>query len=517
MTSHTTSATATSGKNLVLAAMIFAVGMTFIDQTIVSIAIPEIQADLALSQTGVQWIINAYLLALAVTFAFGGRLSDIIGHRKVVVLGVVVFTIASALNGAVPDGDAAEAWLIAFRAVQGVGAGLLLPAALALVVASFELRERGKALATFFAITGALTAVGPIAGGYLSEWTWRAIFWINVPVAVIALVLVSLARPVDTKTPAPLDVPGLVLIVLGMGAAVLGLQQSSQWGWDDPATLACIIGGLAILVVFVIFEARREHPLIRVAIFRNRAFATENVVLFLTMIAFIPLFFFASMYAQIALGDSVSEAGLYLMVFFAGFFVAAQIGGRILDNLGAKPAVVGGCALAAVGFALWANELPDLSFDSQWYYAVIAGAGMGMMLGPANTDAVNRAARVAYGEVSGITQTVRNFGASLGLAVLGTILISENRAHLEESLGRIGIPKGQADAIAHSLSQAGGGDRAGFAERSGSEAARIFDAIQHDFAQSSQTVFYVMAGVMAAAAVVALLWLQRGRQEEPVT
>ena len=152
------------------------------------------------------------------------------------------------------------------------------------------------------------------------------------------------------------------------------------------------------------------------------------------MVAFIPVFFFASMYAQIALGNSVSEAGLYLMTFFAGFAVASQFGGRMLDNAGAKAPVVLGCVVAAVGFALWGNALTDLDFNDQWYFIVIAGAGIGLMLGPANTDAINRAPRVNYGEVSGVTQTVRNYGASLGMAVLGTILISRNVANVESSL-----------------------------------------------------------------------------------
>ncbi len=517
MTATATPATSHPSKNLVLAAMIFAVGMTFIDQTIVSIAVPEIQADLGLSSTGVQWIVNSYLLALAITFAFGGRISDIFGHRRMVVVGVVIFTVASALNGAVPDGSIAEAWFIVFRAIQGVGAGIMLPAALAIVVSSFELRERGKALAVFFAITGGLTAIGPIAGGYLSEWTWRAIFWINVPIAIIALVLIAASKPENTKQPSPLDYRGLVLIVLGMGASVLGFQQASVWGWTDPVTLACIIGGLALLVVFAVVERRTEHPLINIRIFESRAFSVECLVLFLAMIAFIPLFFFASMYSQISLGNSVSEAGLYLLTFFAGFAIVSQIGGRILDNVGAKPAVVIGCAMGAVGLALWASELPDLSYDSQWYWIVLAGGGVGLMLGPANTDAINRASQHAYGEVSGVTQTVRNYGSSLGLAVLGTILITQNRLNIEESLGKVGISKQRADEIAQSLSQAGGGDRTGFGRRSGSEAGKVFDAVQLDFAQASQTVFYVMAGAMALAALVALVGLRAGRQEQLVS
>src|SRR6188472_611170 len=175
-------------SKLILAAMIFAVAMTFIDQTIVAIAIPTIQDDLSLSATGVQWIINGYLLSLSALFAFGGRLADIAGHRRMVVLGVIVFAVSSALCGATPTGSADETWLIVFRVIQGAGAAIMFPAALAIVLNAFPVSERGKYLAIFFAIAGGLTSVGPLVGGYLVEWDWRAIFWVNVPVAIIALV-----------------------------------------------------------------------------------------------------------------------------------------------------------------------------------------------------------------------------------------------------------------------------------------------------------------------------------------
>ena len=203
------------------------------------------------------------------------------------------------------------------------------------------------------------------------------------------------------------------------------------------------------------------------------------------MVAFIPVFFFASMYAQIALGNSVSEAGLYLMTFFAGFAVASQFGGRMLDNTGAKAPVVLGCVVAAVGFALWGNALTDLDFNDQWYFIVIAGAGIGLMLGPANTDAINRAPRVNYGEVSGVTQTVRNYGASLGMAVLGTILISRNVANVESSLSALGLPVSQADEIADSLTGAGGSPPSALTQAAGSKAQQVFEAIQGDFAAST--------------------------------
>jgi EmrB/QacA subfamily drug resistance transporter len=496
--------------------MIFAVSMTFIDQTIVSIAVPELQKELSLSETGVQWVVNGYLLSLSALFAFGGRIADIAGHRRMVIVGVVVFATASALCGATPTGAGAEAWLIVFRVIQGAGAAIMFPAALAIVIAAFPLQERGKAMAIFFAVTGALTSVGPLVGGFLTEIDWRAIFWVNIPVAIIALVLTAVSKPSNERAPAPLDYRGTVLIAGGMGLAVLGLQQSSQWGWGDPATWACIVAGLALLAAFVAYELRAENPLIRVRIFTDRAFAVDNVVLFLLMIPFIPLFFFASMYSQISLGYDASNAGLYLLIFFAGFATASQIGGRILDTRGARPAVVLGCAVAALGFALWANKLPDLDLDTQWPFIVLAGAGVGLILGPANTDAINRAPRTSYGEATGITQTVRNFGASLGLAVLGTILILQNKSNIESSLGEEGVPKQRADRIADAITHGGGGDSGRFAEKGGERAKELFEAVQLDFALSSRTVFYVMAGVMAVAFVVSLIAMPSGKAEDVI-
>jgi EmrB/QacA subfamily drug resistance transporter len=511
----------TGGANqkLILAAMIFAVSMTFIDQTIVAIAVPQLQQDLSLSSTGVQWIINGYLLSLSALFAFGGKLADIAGHRRMVTIGVVIFAGASGLCGATPTNDLAEPWIIFFRIVQGAGAALMFPAALAIVLGAFPLRERGRALAIFFGVAGAFTSIGPIAGGYLTEWTWRAIFWINIPVAIAALVMTAIAKPANEKHPAPLDYRGAVLISGGMGLAVLGLQQSSVWGWGSPVTWLCIAAGIALIAGFVAYELRATNPLMKIRTFTDRAFAVDNAVLFLLMIAFVPLFFFASMYAQISLGESASETGLYLLIFFAGFFVATQRGGQILDSRGARPAVVLGCLLGAIGFALWAKEMPELSVGSQWPYMVLAGVGVGLVLSPANTDAMNRVPRSRFGEATGITQTVRNFGSSLGLAVLGTVLILQNKSNLETTLGEEGIPQSQADQIANAVTESGGGSESAFAEAAGAQAEKIFSAVQYDFALASRTVFYGMAAALAIAFVVALIWMPSGKapdlDEEP--
>jgi EmrB/QacA subfamily drug resistance transporter len=497
------SITAPQSKGLVLAGMIFAVAMMFIDQTIVSIAAPNIQRELGLTATGVQWAVNAYLLSLAAFFAFGGRLADTAGHRRMVTIGILVFAAASALCGLTPTGGAAEAWLVSFRALQGFGGALMFPAALAIVVQTFALHERGRALALFFGIAGGLTAVGPALGGFLTQWTWRAIFWVNIPVAAIALVLIALARPVTEHRPARMDYRGLVLIASGVAISILGFQQSGTWGWSSPKTIACIVVGAVLLVVFVLAERSVPSPLIDVRIFRIRPFLVENLVLGVSNLVFIPVFFFVSEYAQISLGKSASAASLELLYFFLGFVAAAQIGGRMLDRSGAKRPVVLGCVLATVGFWLWAGKVTSLDSGRETAFIVLSGAGIGMMLGPASTDAVSRASRLSYGEATGITQTVRNYAASLGLAILGSLLVSQMHSRVTTSLEARGLGRGAASAEASHIAES----------RSASGGA-VPHFVRLDFAYATRSVLYAMTAIMAVAAVIAFVGLRRGVQEE---
>ncbi len=497
-----------SKRNLILAAMIVAVSMTFIDQTIVSISVPEIQRHLGLSSTGVQWVVNAYLLTLAALFAFGGRLADTAGHRRILVIGILIFGGASLMCGLTPEGSLAEAWIITFRAIQGVGGAIMFPAALAIVVQTFPLHDRGKALATFFGIAGGLTAIGPILGGILTQWTWRAIFWVNIPVAIAALILIAIAKPSTDHRPARMDYRGLALIASGVGLSVFGFQESAIWGWGSPGTVLCIAGGAALLVVFWFVELRTVSPLIDVRIFSVRPFRVQNAVLGLSMLTFVPLFFFSSEYAQISLGDSANGAGLFLLYIFIGFATAAQVGGRMLDRGGAKRPVVLGCIIGAVGFWLWSRHVTTLSLGHQVWFVILSGAGLGLMLGPATTDAVNRASRLAYGEATGITQTVRNYAAALGLAILGSLQVSQMHRHVSDSLVARGLSRGAADAQASAIAHARGG---------GTSAIPHF--IRLDFAQTTRTILLGMALAMAVAAVVALVGLRQGVQaaEAPAT
>lgn len=492
-------------QTVALAAMLFAVSMTFIDQTIVAIAAPDIIHELGLSASGMQWVVNAYLLTLAAFFAFGGRLADIVGHRRIMVVGTLVFVISSVLCGCVPSGSVAQTWLVVFRALQGFGAALMFPAALAVVVAVFPVERRGRALALFFGLSGGLTAVGPLLGGWLTDWTWRAIFWVNVPVALIALVLTAMAHIKDTPRRERLDVPGAVLVAVGMGLSVLGFQQASAWGWGSAATWGCVVGGVLVLVVFCLLELRVRDPLIRLEVFKDRAFAVDSAVLFFAMLAFVPVFFFASVYAQVSLSASPNQAALFLLYLFVGFALASQIGGRVLDKHGARPAMRLGTAIGALGFALWASKATDLSMHDQWPYVALAGAGIGLLLAPASTDAINRAIGASYGEVTGITQTIRNFAASVGLAVFGTVLTHVTTDRVTETLRSKGVPAGDARDAARGVAEAVSGQADTRGPTGGGPIARTvrdsMDAIRMDFAEANRWVFYGMALALAVAFV----------------
>jgi MFS family permease len=378
----------------------------------------------------------------------------------------------------------------------------MFPAALAIVVQTFALRERGRALALFFGIAGGLTAVGPALGGFLTQWTWRAIFWVNIPVAAIALLLIALSRPTTEYRPARMDYRGLVVLASGIAISILGFQQTGTWGWSDPKTIACIVVGAALLVLFVRLERNVESPLIDVRIFRIRPFFVQNLVLGVSNLVFVPVFFFLSEYAQISLGKSASAASLQLLYFFLGFVAAAQIGGRMLDRSGAKRPVVLGCALAAVGFWLWAGKVTSLDSGKEVSFIVLAGAGIGMMLGPSSTDAVNRAGRLSYGEATGITQTVRNYAASLGLAILGSLLVSQVHSHVTTSLEGRGVSPSVASADASHLAE------------SRSATGPIPHFVRLDFAYATRSVLHAMAAIMAVAAAIAFIGLQRGVQQE---
>jgi EmrB/QacA subfamily drug resistance transporter len=456
----------------VLWPLVPAMAMVMIDFTIVSISATTIQRDVHLTETGQEWLVTAYALATAAFVALGGRLGDILGHRRIVVIGIILFALSSMMCGLVPDTGIAETWLIVFRSIQGAAAGLLIPSATVLVLDAFPPEERGKGLAVFFIVAGLFTAIGPIAGAYLTQyWTWRAIFWINVPVALLALGELYFAKLNDIKNPARIDLLGAVLIVAGMALTVLGIQQSTVWGWGDARTLGSIILGVLILIAFVRAELRTESPLIDVrALAANRPFAVDNILTFLVFGPWLAVFFFGSVYFQVAVHQDPTEAGFSILTMFYSFFIASRVGGAWMDKFGAKRPVALGFAAGTVGMILWGSELDGLSRSATLAGMLVTGAGFGLVFSPLNADVLNRLPDSIRGQGSGITQTFRNFGSALGMAVMGTII-------------------------------AGATDLTGAAGET-------------DFLNAMKTAWYVGAGMLAAGWVICQLFMPGGAQQD---
>jgi MFS family permease len=420
-----------------------------------------------------------------------------------VIVGVIGFAVTSALCGATPDTSWSEAWMITARAGQGVFAALLLPAAVAIVFSSATPERRGRSMAMFFGVTGAFTALGPILGGYLVEWTWRSIFWVNIPVAALALLLTSRIRLVESRVDEEeIDARGAVLVGAGMALSVIGLSQATVWGWSSVATIGCIVGGILVLGLFVAVERRTRVPLVKLDIFRQPGFRVDSAVLFFAMAAFVPVSYFLSTYAHVSLGLSANETSKLLLQFFLGYLIAAQVGGRIFDAKGVKPTMILGCVVGIAGFVWWATNVTTLTTSAQMHPLLLAGAGVGLLLGPTSSDAVSRARGASYGEVNGINQTVRNYGSALAFAILGTIASHVFIDRFTTSLTDEGVPRGIAERIANEASNGTGGR--GAEGVSATVRAAIERAAAEDFAIGMRAVIIAMAVSLGIALIIAL-------------
>ncbi|MFD9739821.1 DHA2 family efflux MFS transporter permease subunit [Umezawaea sp. NPDC059074] len=513
MTALTSGTTGKAGVRT-LVGLILAVSMTTIDQTIVALSAPTIQSQLGLTHDGIQWAVNAYLLATAAAFLLGGRLADVFGHKRMVLIGTAAFGVTSLLCGLAPAGDLAEAWLVGARVLQGVSGAIMFPAAIGILVQSFPRESRGKAMAMFFAITGAMTSVGPIAGGYLAAWTWRSIFWVNVPIAVAAMVVVWLSAAPSPRRAERIDWIGAVLVALGMGLLVFGLQQASGWGWTSPGVLAALVGGVVFLAAFARYELTTHEPLVNLRVFRDRGFTIATLATMVASVAFIAVFFFLSVYGQVSLGLSATATGLLFLKLFLGFVIASRFGSSMFDRVGARPVLAIGGALSLAGFGWLAAIATDLDFDASAFFnqqtwpIALAGAGVGFMLSAASADAVNRAIGASYGEVTALSQSMRNFGGAFGMAVFTTLVTSQLTTKLTTSFEAMGATAADARKAVDLVTGAGG-------ESGGAPSAvrdQVMAAVRTDYAAAAQWAFGGMALAMAVLLVLAALY-PRDRRE----
>lgn len=503
----TSTASAAIGRSAALVAAILAVSMVMIDQTIVAICGPAIETGLQISHGSLEWGINCYLLATAATFALGGKLADHVGHKRIAMLGVAGFLISSVLCAVTPSGGSAGTWFIVARVLQGASGGLMFPAALGVVVATVDPARRGRAMATFFAITGAMTAIGPIAGGYLAVHDWRAVFLINVPIALVSLAVFAVTPVHSERRVGRLDVPGAVLVAAGMTLTILGLQQYNSW--DHSKALAVGLVGVALLIGAAAHMMRAATPLIELRRFFDRGFLASALAATACSFAFLPLFFFLSVYGQAAQGISAQDSGLAMLKFFIGFVVGSRFGARIFDQAGAKRPIVLGGAIGAAGFIWWASTLTDLSIDGsafsngQLWPAIVAGLGIGLVLTPVSTDGLNRGDSASYGEITGTFQTLRNFGGALGLAVMSTVVSQQFDERITAGFARLGAPRSAAECVVNSVA---GGESCGRGSGgTSSPDERFTHVVQVGYAEAVQHAFWIMAAAMILVAVIGVV------------
>jgi EmrB/QacA subfamily drug resistance transporter len=401
--------------------MTASLALILFNQTSLTVALPSIRRELHVSTSGLQWVINAYVLALAALVPLGGRLGDRFGRRILFVAGMVVFGVASVVGSAAQG----EALLIIARAGQGAGAALMQPASTAVIVNTFAPSERGHAVAISVSVSTVFTAAGPLLGGALTEFiSWRAVLLASVPIVVAGLVLTWYVRPPNDPDPSrSLDARGAVLIVAGLGALVTGLQQGPDWGWGSAATIACIAAGLVLLGLLAVAERLDREPLLALGLFRDRHWTVGSLVVAGQRFALLGITVFGSLYLQDTLGFSPFEAGLAIMPALAALVVGTQIAGPWYDRSGGR--ILFGIGMALIGLAL-AVSAPLLGHDSYPLLVpgfVIGGAGIGLCT-PAVIEALVDVPESARGQASGMVQTVRQLGGSLGVATLGAVYAS---------------------------------------------------------------------------------------------
>ena len=406
----------------ILFAMAACAGLIMLDETVVGVALPTLRRDLGMSEVASHWVISVYMLAFASAAAAGGRIGDLLGFRALLFAGTALFGFASLACGLANDG----AFLIAARAVQGIGAAAIFPATVAMIMIVFPKEQRGMAMGTLAAIGTVFLTVGPLVGGFLTEIvSWRSIFWINIPVVVAVASVVALAWTAKAPEHAeePFDTGGLATLVGGITLVVFAIMQGPTWGWTQGVIVAAFLGGAGLVAAFVLLESRRTAPLINVELFRDQAFAACNLVIFTGQFTKIAIVVFGALYLQQRLGMTPLTAGLALLVAVAGFPFLSILVGRLADRSGARPLVLTGLAVATLAM-FW------IALATGWNsYALLApgllvwGLGMPFVYAPTLRAMANSVPSEKQGQVGGIGVTMRLLGGTVAMAFGSTLLV----------------------------------------------------------------------------------------------
>ena len=417
---------------MILLVMTGSLAMVMLDTTIVAVSLPSIQANLPdVSQNLLEWVVVAYMVVLASFMALGGHLGDLFGKPKMFFIGVVGFGIASMLCGLAWSGSS----LIFFRVVQGLFAVIMQPASSAIVIGSFAPEDRGKAMAVYAGIPLLFLTAGPVLGGVITEYaSWRYCFLINVPIALIVGIAVVVLKPNNPgRRGTRFDWWGAALLGMGLPSLIIPIQQSSVWGWDDPWTLGLIVLGLIILTCFVRRELRVEEPIVSLRLFGDKVFLGDSMLLFVTQASVTGITIFIAIHLQVVMGYSPDQAGLAMLPVLIPAAIMIHFAGRWYDRSGGCWPVTSGGIVVTAGLAVLAIGTGMQFYPIMAVGMGLVGVGIPFVQLPANTDGMARVENSKRGMASGVLQTCRQFGAAIGIAMMGAVIAGVQNGLIQET------------------------------------------------------------------------------------
>jgi EmrB/QacA subfamily drug resistance transporter len=484
----------------VLAATIIGSAMAFIDGTVVNVALPQIQERLGASAVDAQWIVESYALFLAALILVGGSLGDHYGRKRIYSLGIMLFAVASVGCGvAVTPGQ-----LIVARAIQGVGGAMLVPGSLAIISASFDEARRGRAIGTWSGFSGITAALGPLLGGYLVDnVSWRAAFLINVPLAVVVLLIVARHVPESRDPDARrLDIPGAVLATAGLGGVVFGLIESQSNGFADPLVLLSLLAGVAALIGFVLVERRSREPMMPLSLFRTRNFTGANLLTLLLYAGLGGSLYFLPFNLIQVHGYSATAAGSAFLPFIVITFLMSRWAGGLVTRYGAKLPLVIGPTIAACGFLLFALPGTDGSYWTTFFPAIcVQGLGMSLVIAPLTTTAMNSVTGRHSGLASGVNNAVSRTASLLAIPVLGIFVFLAFSAGLDARVANLDLPPQAQQQLEAEKAYLGGAQVP--EGLPGGTAAVVDAAIAEAFVTGFRVAMFVAAGLALLSALAA--------------
>jgi EmrB/QacA subfamily drug resistance transporter len=416
--------TAENRKWWTLAAVGFGLFMIMLDNTVVNVALPTIQRELGAGLSQLEWIVSGYALTFAALMLTGGKLADLFGRRRVFVIGLAVFSGSSLACALAPSAG----FLIAARVVQGAGAAFMNPATLSIITATFPPRERGTAIGIWAGVSAIALAIGPLVGGLLTEHVgWSAIFYINVPIGLLAIAasLLLIEESKDMTHGRRPDLPGQLSAAVGLFAVTYALIEANGYGWGSARIVGAFVLGAVALALFVALERHQRAPMLDLGLFRNRTFAGATLLLLLVAIAIFGVFFFLSLYMQNVLHYSPVKAGLAFLPMTFLIMVVAPLAGRLSDRRGSRLLLTGGMTLLALQLLYFSRLGVGESYWALVPGMLLGGAGLGSAMAPATAAGLSGVSVDKAGVGSAVLNSARQLGGSIGIALMGAIMVHE--------------------------------------------------------------------------------------------